>query len=242
MGIFKVIYINILLLAVFILSFIGGVLSAAILSLFARDKRKVFHDISKVWATVLLRTAGVKVTVTGLEKLNLDGPKVVIANHQGNFDIPILLSVLPLHARFLAKKELFSIPLMSWYMRSRGDIRIDRRGGKSAAQLMNDVTKAVKEGDTVLIFPEGTRSRDGSVGAFKRGSVVLAMGSGAKIVPVAISGSYNIQPRGSLFINPCDVKVTVGAPVTVSYDMEDYEQSIRISEELRANIVSLMGK
>lgn len=221
----------------FLATFIMGSLLILVLMLFSVPKRKAAAAVSRSWAKALVKIAGIKVTVSGVENLDLKGPKVLISNHQGNFDIPIFMSVLPVNFRFLVKKELFSIPVFSWLLNCRGDIPIDRKNAARASQTIKVLAQSLKGDDPVLIFPEGTRSPDGKVADFKRGSVVLASESGAKLVPIGISGSFRIQKKGSIMIYPATVHVRIGAPVEGREDEEDINA---LPRKLREKVISLI--
>lgn len=215
-----------------------GSLLILFLILFRVPRKKAFFSVSRSWAKAILKLSGIKVYVRGLENLNVKGPKVLICNHQGNFDIPILIATLPVDFRFLVKKELFSIPFFGWCLRSRGDVPIDRRNAARASQTLKDLSKNMEDNAPILIFPEGTRSLDGKVQEFKRGSVVIAAECGAKIIPIGISGSFAIQKRGAFEVNPSSVSVNIGEPVDAVCDDGDI---FRLPRELREKVISLIG-
>ena len=171
----------------------------------------------------------------GIENALVDGKKIFISNHQGVFDIPILIATLPMPFRFIVKMELFKVPLLGWYMSRRGDIAIDRAKGRKALETLHEVAGYIEKEEPILIFPEGTRSKDGQVAEFKRGSLVLATRTNAKIIPIAISGSIDIQKKKSKFINPARVKVVIGEPIHAGKNDD-------ILVEIRAKIISLMNK
>lgn len=221
----------------FILTFILGSALMLVLSASGVPRRKAAADVSKSWATALLRIAGIKVVVRGTENILFDGPKVLVANHQGNFDIPMLMSVLPVSFRFLVKKELFSIPFFGWYLKSRGDIPIDRKNAARASLTIKTLAQSLKDDDPVLIFPEGTRSQNGKVSEFKRGSIVLASASGAKLIPIGISGSFRIQKKGSIMIYPATIYVNIGQAVEESRTEGDIGEFPR---KLREKVISLI--
>lgn len=225
-----------------IVTFFLGSALALVLVLFGMQRRKAFVLISKPWAKAVLKVAGVRITVTGSENLQFHGPKVIVSNHQGNFDIPILMASLPVDFRFLVKKELFNVPFFGWYIKNRGDISIDREKGQRAHQTLKITAELVKKGSPVLIFPEGTRSRDGKLGVFKRGGLVLAYDAEARLVPVGINGSYNIQKKGGLLIGPARVTVNIGRPIDV-IRKECPEDGIGDEKmaSVREAIFSLMG-
>ncbi len=222
---------------VFLATFIFGSLLILVMMIFGIPRRKASAAVSKRWAKMLLSIAGIKVHLKGAENLGFSGPKILAANHQGNFDIPILMSALPVNFRFLVKKELFSIPVFGWHLRNRGDIPINRKSPASASYTIKMLAKDLKDGDPLLIFPEGTRSADGKVAEFKRGSVVLASESGARIVPIGISGSFSIQKKGGVMIYPTDVYVNIGTPIGNEADPDDISG---FSTRLREKVISLI--
>lgn len=224
------------------LSFILGTLLVPVLRLFGIPKKRAFFLISRIWAKSVLFFSGVKLNVAGIENIFFDGPKIFISNHQGNFDIPILLFAIPSHFRFLIKKELYSAPFLGWHLRGRGDIPIDRQKGHKARETLRKLSGLVESGDPVLIFPEGTRSPDGNIQSFKRGSLVLATSSGAKIVPIAISGSYNIQQKGSILINPTEVFVNIGKPISISKEQSSSADQHNLVEDIQKEVISLLHK
>ncbi len=221
----------------FLATFIMGSVLILVLMLFRVPRRKAAAVVSRSWAKALVRVAGIRVTVNGAENLCFEGSKVLISNHQGNFDIPIFMSVLPVNFRFLVKKELFSIPVFNWLLNCRGDIPIDRKNAAKASHTIRSLAKNLKDDAPVLIFPEGTRSADGKVSEFKRGSVVLAAESGAKIVPIGISGSFRIQKKGSIMIYPAAVHVHIGPAVKDGPDENDISAFPR---KLREKVISLI--
>lgn len=227
--------------AVYILfTMVAGSILAVLISLFVRDKKKVYGNISRIWARSVLFVCGIKIEVRGLENISLDGPTVLVANHQGNFDIPVIVAALPFNFRFMVKQELFKIPMFGWYMKNRGDVSIDRRSPRNAVIALRMISEMVKKGDPVMIFPEGTRSMDGVVGEFKRGSMIVAMNANAKIVPIAISGSINIQKRGTLMVNPSVVHVNIGEGIDVSGKDDIEGKESELLAVIRQKVISLM--
>jgi 1-acyl-sn-glycerol-3-phosphate acyltransferase len=150
-----------------------------------------------------IRAAGVRVEITGLEHVPKGRSCIFLANHVSNLDPPILFPAIPGQAAVMLKRELMRIPLLGTAMRMAGFVPVERRSGREAAQAsVTAAAAAVRAGMHFLIFPEGTRSRDGRLGAFKRGPFYLAMETKAPIVPVAISGTQRLMPKGSMRIHP----------------------------------------
>ncbi|NDY41680.1 1-acyl-sn-glycerol-3-phosphate acyltransferase [Dissulfurirhabdus thermomarina] len=172
------------------------------------------HRLGRRWSRWLLAAAGVEVEVTGREHLaGLPGGLVIAANHASQLDILALFVALPIQFRFVAKKELFHLPLLGPAMRFTGYIPIDRSGGRSAVESLNRAAEVVRSGVAVLIFPEGTRSPDGRLRPFKPGGVLLARKAGTPVLPVAISGSHRCLPRGSILVRPGRIRVRLLPPV-----------------------------
>ena len=173
------------------------------------------HLLARMWANSILRVSRIKVTVTGtgLEKLDPDRSYIYMPNHQSNADIPLLLGRLPVQFRWLAKAELFKIPIFGRAMRKVGYISIDRSNRKSAFKSLNQAAHTIRNGTSVLIFPEGTRSPHGRILPFKKGGFVLAVDSGVPIVPIIIRGTRDIVPKGHRLIRSASVSMEILDPV-----------------------------
>lgn len=167
------------------------------------------HRSYRRWARGCLWFGGVRLTVEGIEHLPSRGPVVYMANHQGNFDIPVLFAGLPVQFRWLAKAELFRIPLFGLAMRSAGYIPVERKDRRLAIQSMNAAAERVAAGTSIMIFPEGTRSPDGALLPFKKGGFVLALQAQAPIVALAIDGSAALMPKGSRMIRSGEIRLRV---------------------------------
>ncbi len=183
-----------------------------LLSLLFDRRGNLVHSIGSVWSRLILSLSGVRVTVTGAKNFPRDRPVVILSNHQGAFDIPVLQAFIPAQFRWVAKRSLFKIPLIGWAMGLAGYIAIDRENAASAYKSMEDAAGYIKEGTSVLIFPEGTRSRGGELLPFKKGAFLIAEKSGMDIVPVGIKGTKGIMEKGSLFIRPGGVLLNIGRP------------------------------
>ena len=171
------------------------------------------HRLGRLWAEAIIRTSGVKIEVQNHRHIPKGKPVVFACNHASQFDIPIVFEALPVQFRFVVKKELFKIPLFGFALHHAGYIPVDRSGGKAALRSLQKAAERVKKGASIVIFPEGTRSPDGRLMPFKMGGILIAIKAGCPIVPVAISGSHNVLPRGSIRVCPGRIKVTFGLPV-----------------------------
>ncbi|MDD5168907.1 MAG: lysophospholipid acyltransferase family protein [Syntrophales bacterium] len=174
------------------------------------------HKVARIWASILLRLSGVKVETVGLENI-LDGrAQIFMSNHQSDFDILIVLAFIPGQFRWIAKKELFRIPAFGRAMRNAGYIEMDRQNHEKALRSLEIASQKIREGRSVMSFPEGTRSRDGKIKDFKQGLFHLALQAGVPIVPISIIGASEIMPKRSLMVNPGRITMVIGEPVDAS--------------------------
>jgi 1-acyl-sn-glycerol-3-phosphate acyltransferase len=169
--------------------------------------------VMRIWANGVLAASLMRVEVHGSPELEPGKSYVFLANHQSLFDIPVLLATAPGQLRMMAKRTLFQIPIFGWALKAGGFISVDRADRSTATQSFSSAFARLREGTSVLLFPEGTRSLDDTLLPFQRGGFLLAMKSGLPIVPVGIRGSRAIQRRGSFAIHPGTVVVTYGAPI-----------------------------
>lgn len=182
-----------------------------------------YGRFARFWGRLGLVLAGVRVAVSGAEQLP-DGPVIVMSNHASNFDILVLQGYFPRQLSWIAKKELFNIPVFGWSMRRGGYIPLDRGDGRQALKSMDDAARQIREGSSVIIFPEGTRTRDGQLLPFKRGGFLLAMKAGVPVVPVSIAGSFLINPGGTLALHPGRaVRLQIHPPVLIPQGMKRAE-------------------
>lgn len=162
-----------------------------------KEKDEVVNKATKKWANALLKVAKVKVNVHGLENLPLDRNVLFIGNHQGNFDIPIYITQLPTLQGFVSKIEVEKIPGVSTWMKHMYCIFMDRSSLRKSSEAIIHGIKVLKNGHSLVIFPEGTRSKGPTMGDFKAGSFKLATKSKKPIVPITINGSYKIMEANS---------------------------------------------
>ena len=199
---------------------------AIVLSLFSTTGNAP-HLAARTWARTILAVARVRVRITGLSHIDPDRSYIFMANHQSNFDIPVLLGCLKVQFRWLAKAELFDIPIFGQGMRGCGYISIDRSNRRSALESIRKAAETIRNGVSVLIFPEGTRSPDGHIQPFKKGGFFLARKAGVPIVPVIIRGTWPIMPRSGLKISPGNVTIEVRPPIeTSAYTGKDKQKLI----------------
>jgi len=169
------------------------------------------------WGRASVAAAGGRVRVEGAERVPVEGPVVYVANHQGALDIPIMMGYLPGVPAFVAKRELFKIPILGFWMRTLGCVGLDRENPRAARDQLRQGAEGVRAGRRLVIFPEGTRSRDpeGKMGPFKRGSLKLAAEAGATVVPVTLEGSRFLLAKRPAADFDGEVRLVVGEPVAV---------------------------
>jgi 1-acyl-sn-glycerol-3-phosphate acyltransferase len=186
------------------------------------------------WGRSFVRLGGWNLRVEGMENLP-SGGAVLVANHQSIVDIPMLLSAFPRPVRFLAKRELGEIPLFGKAMAAAGNLFVDRQDPRDAVRMLREAGERLHDGGFVVVFPEGTRSGDGSIGAFRPGAIYLAQKSGAPVIPVYIDGGNRAIPKGSIRVHPAELLVRALPPLTPGEGAGGSNE--RIAESVRARLV-----
>ncbi len=176
---------------------------------------QVVHQKIQSWAKTLTSKSDCEVTVVGQDKIPTDTAVLFVANHQSNFDIPVLLGHIDKTKAFIAKIELETMPLISDWMKAMNCVFMDRSNVRQSVKAINQGAKNMKEGYSMVVFPEGTRSPDGQLGDFKPGSMKLATKAGVPIVPITINGSKDMMVKGSWLVRPAKVTLVVGDPIGV---------------------------
>lgn len=181
------------------------------------------QKVARLWGKTIIKLLGIKVSVNGIENLDPSKSYLIISNHQSYFDIFVLLAYIDLNFKFIAKASLFKIPFLGWSMKRLGYIPIDRKNLKNALKTVRNA-KSMLETDkyrSILIFPEGTRSTDGKLASFKRGGLNKMVANSDNILPVVISGTYNILKKGSIMIYPKNpVRLTILNQISMPDDKE----------------------
>lgn len=205
---------------------------AAFASGVATRSESVPSRVMAWWGRSLIRMAGCRVRVEGAEALPEAGA-VLVSNHQSYLDIPLLLSALGGKVKFVAKRELGAIPLFGPAMVRAGNLLVDRDDPREAVVAVREAVERIGRGERIVVFPEGTRSADGSIGEFRPGAFFIARKSGARVFPVLIDGGARAMPRGALLVRPADMTVRVLPPVEPTAGSRE-----EIAEETRRRIVS----
>jgi 1-acyl-sn-glycerol-3-phosphate acyltransferase len=198
---------------VFTLAWTAGWICLALLLRLACGQRLPLRMAARIWAPGLMAGAGARLQVEGAERVDWSRPHVLVANHQSVIDACALFRATPVPLRFVLKQEMTRMPFVGWYARQMGMLFIERGTSRSSPQRLRDAVALVRRGATLCAFPEGTRSRDGSVGAFKGGLFQAAIEAGVPVVPVAIEGSGAVLPSAGFRVRPGTIRVRIGAPI-----------------------------
>lgn len=188
-------------------------LALLVLLLCGGNRRIPLRMASRLWAPGLLFGAGAMLRVEGLERVDFSRPHVFVANHQSIIDICALFRALPVPIRFVIKQELAKMPFIGWYARAMGMVFIERGHAREAAKRLHGVVSLVRAGESLCAFPEGTRSREGSVLPFKGGAFQVALQAGVPVVPIAIDGSGAVLPASGFRVRPGTITLRIGEPI-----------------------------
>ena len=188
-----------------------GSLSLA-LSLVDRGGR-MQHWCARTWSRMIVRTALIRVRVHGAGRLSAGESYVFLSTHQSWMDIPVMLGYIPAQLRIAAKREVFLIPFLGWHMTRGGHIPVNRNSTAEAVESLRRAGDSLRGGVSAFLFPEGTRSRDGSLQPLKKGGLRLAMQTGLRVVPVSIVGSRQALPRDSFILRPGPIDLFIDPPI-----------------------------
>jgi len=194
------------------------------------------HYIGRFWSFFNVSLSGTRMTIRGKEKIIKDQPYIIMANHQSLFDVWALIAKLPLQIRWVVKSEIRRIPVFGYALERMGHIYIDRKKHKDAAKDLAVAFEKIKEGISVVIFPEGTRSRHGQLQKFHKGGALIAIRSGVPILPVTVNGGRFVLPKGTMDLMPGKIEVVVGEQI----DPSDFDEERK--NELTAFVKSAIEK
>ena len=184
------------------------------------------HRCAQWWSWLILATTGVRVSVEGLDQLTPGATYIFVANHQSIYDIPVLFASVPFQLRIIAKASLGRVPFLGWHLQRSGHMLVDRRRPDRHG-IVTWATSLPARGLSLIVFPEGTRSRDGTVAPFKAGSFFPAVQTGIAIVPLSVVGSRQVMRKGELTTRPGDVRLVVHAPLPLAADPEPSPDRMR---------------
>ncbi len=229
---------NMLQLAFMLLSTGVGIVIVLVIGALTRSPRIPLRTASRVWSPVLLAGAGARFTVEGADAIDWSKPYMIVANHESVIDICALFRAVPVPLRFVLKQEMTRVPLVGRYAKFTGMLFIDRDSPRAASKMLRDAAVLLRGGAIVCIFPEGTRSRDGRVGAFKVGAFQAADDAGVDVLPIAICGAGEVLPTEGLFrVRPGRITVRIGTPMrTAGKDRQ------ALAAEAQAAIVAMLER
>lgn len=196
-----------------------------------------FRRLSVGWSALILRASGVKVRVLHPERLPGGGSFVIASNHESFYDVAVLFTSLPMPLRFLAKRNLFRVPFLGWSMAAAGFVPVDRRDGSHGKEVLGAALRRLEGGRSLVVFPEQTRTRTGELSPFKSGAAVFAIKAGLPLLPVGISGTHRVHPRGNFHVTPGPVVVAIGNPIDVAG--KSTRDRAALTESLREAIAGL---
>jgi 1-acyl-sn-glycerol-3-phosphate acyltransferase len=195
--------------------------------------------VARVWARSLLRIVGVKVTVEGLDRIQPGGNYVFVSNHVSYMDIPVVLGNIPEEFLFLAKDELFNIPMLGTHLKTAGHVSVPREDPRSAIKTLQHTAALLHDGRSTLVFPEGGRTDTGELQEFKDGAAFLAIRSQIPVVPLAMIGMRKILPIHSLTFHRGPVTLRIGEPI--STEGMTTHQRAELTAAVRQKIVEMLG-
>jgi 1-acyl-sn-glycerol-3-phosphate acyltransferase len=197
------------------------------------------HRVARAWARMLLRIAGAKVRVEGLDRIAPGASYVIVANHLSFMDIPVILAHIPVEIRFLAKKSLFKVPFIGYHLERAGHLPVEREDIRASLKLMAQAAQIIRSrGISVLVFPEGGRS-PAQMRGFREGAAYIAIKAGVDALPVGLEGTRQVLPMGSIMVKPAQVVLRIGEPIKAGgQNMHDRHS---LNEELRRRVAELAG-
>lgn len=204
-----------------------------------KTKKRLVTFLSKNWARMVVMLTGSRVVVEGAENFPKDKAFCVVSNHQGDFDIPVIMSIVPDCIAFVAKKELKKLPIIGWWMTSIGVVFLDRSSNRKAVTTFNTAAQKIKNGHPMVIFPEGTRSKSDHISTFKKGSLKLAMKAESLIVPITLDGTYKLLEanRGPI-VKGHSIRVVVHPPVALAELSKEQKEALapQLENQIRSGM------
>jgi 1-acyl-sn-glycerol-3-phosphate acyltransferase len=224
----------------FSLSFTLAMSEAAVTASLLDPSGETTRKLARLWGREMCRVCGVQVTVSGGQAVAWDEPLIVMANHQSYFDIPVLYATLPHPFGMLAKQELFRVPVFSAAMRGMRCVPIDRGNRRQSFESLKRAADQVRGGNSIVVFPEGTRSSDGRVQELKKGPFYLAEMAEVPVVPVGIFGTRGALAKNGLLVRGAKVKVSIGGPLV--QENKGQPARDRLRDAVRSALVELSGQ
>jgi 1-acyl-sn-glycerol-3-phosphate acyltransferase len=213
--------------------------SLALLASLVAKTGRTQHRLARVWARTCVRISGSRLIIHGAENLLKHPVAVYAANHTSYMDTPVIFSTLPFQFRILAKKELWSIPFIGWYLNRSGQIPVDTGSSRATLSSLSGGVKALRSGMPLFVFPEGSRTPNGDLQAFLSGAAFLAIRAQVPLVPAALSGVYDLLPIHTRHFCPGDLVLSVGEPIDTAG--MTLRQADELTGRLRASISEMLG-
>lgn len=195
------------------------------------------HWFARTWATIILKTVGIRVRIGGSENLRGLQHGIFAANHLSALDIPVLYSSLPGKFHIMAKQELFRYPFLGWYLKRSGQIPIVNGDAHASLRSLNRAGEGLRNGVPLMVFPEGGRSQTGQLQPFMNGAFFVAIRAQVPVVPMAIVGTYELLPINSFHLLPGEVALVIGKPIpTTGLKVRDMD---KLSAQVRQAIAEM---
>ena len=209
----------------------------SLLSSFFDKSGRIQHGFARLWSRMILGTIGAKLQIAGLERIDTSKAQVYVVNHLSALDIPVLYAHLPFQFRILAKKELFRYPFMGWHLSRSGQIPVVLENPKASVRSLTRAVTALKDGNSLVVFPEGGRSRDGQLHPFMGGAFYAALRAQVDIIPMALVGTFEMLKMNTWHIKSGPVYLLVGEPIsTVSLTTRDLEKVSQKAHDVIAGL------
>jgi len=217
---------------IYLYTVVLGILS--LLSSFFDHGGRIQHGFARLWSRLILKTVLSPVCVSGLENIDRSKPVVFAANHISALDIPLIYANLPVPFRILAKRELFRYPFMGWHLTRSGQIPVDENNARANLRSLARAVDTVKSGMSLMVFPEGGRSKTGQTQPFLSGAFYVAIKAGVPVIPMAIVGTYEVLPMNTFHIRPGKLELLIGEPIATSdYSARDMDKlSARVQRQV----------
>lgn len=214
--------------------------SLSLLVSFVERHGRVQHSIARVWARALVWCTGCSLTIRGAENLRKHRVVVFAANHTSYMDTPVIFASLPRQFRILAKKELWPIAFIGWYLNRSGQIPIDTRNPRATLSSLGAAVKALRAGMPLFVFPEGGRTPDGGLQNFLSGAAYLAIRAQVPLVPIALSGVYDLLPMHTHHFYPCELTLNAGEPIeSTGMSLREVDE---LTERVKQRIASMLDE
>ncbi|NNF01359.1 MAG: 1-acyl-sn-glycerol-3-phosphate acyltransferase [Bacteroidia bacterium] len=214
-----------------------GIALVLLLSLLTFNRQLPLKVARTIWSPMILKICGIKIEIQGKDSIDLNKPSIFVSNHLSFIDIPCLFYALPKNLHFIAKESLKSVPFLGWFMMATGMIFVDRSNLQKSIASLKKAAKLVSKDKNVLVFPEGSRSKDGRVKIFKKGAFHLAVQAGATLIPIGIKGTDKIWGTDSYKLTSGTVSLKIGQGIDTS-KLKDPDVNALI-KQVRETVIKL---